>query len=143
MSDDLKIRRMLESRLADWAGERCPEIPVAYQNGKFKPPANGPYLRVFLLRARTEAPDLAGQMRTRRGILQINIAGIDQTGPVEVESIFGELEELFPVNLRLTDADGFEVQIIEPGSLGPAFPSEGRYTQPVSFTYRSDTLIDS
>jgi hypothetical protein len=35
------------------------------------------------------------------------------------------------------------VQIIEPGSFGPSLPGDGRYIQPISFSYRSDVLIES
>lgn len=141
MSPDQKIRQLLESRLADWADEQCQPLRIAYQNVKFEPPANEPYLRVYILRAKTAAPDLAGQMRTRLGILQVNVVGVEHEGPRQAEEIAGLLEELFPANLRLTDDEGFAVQIIEPGSFGPALPGDGRYMQPISFSYRSDVLI--
>lgn len=138
---DNKIRRLMESVLAQWAEDRCPPVPVAYQNVKFSPPANEPYVRAYILRGRTTAPDLAGDMRTRIGIFQVNILTPDHIGPVLAEEIASEIEDLFPPNLRLDDGEGLVVQIIEPASLGPAMSSEGRYMQPVSFTYRNDLLI--
>lgn len=143
MSPDQTIRQLLESRLADWAEQQDPPLPVAYQNAKFSPPANAPYLRVYILRARTTAPDLAGEMRSRLGILQINVVGIEHEGPRQAEEIAGWLEDLYPVNLRLESDDGLVVQIIEPGSFGPSLPGDGRYMQPISFSYRSDMLIAS
>ncbi len=143
MSPDQSIRQMLESRLADWAEEQCPPLAIAYQNAKFSPPANEPYLRVYVLRAKTTAPDLAGEMRSRLGILQINVVGMEHEGPRQAEEIAGLLEDLYPVNLRLEDDDGLVVQIIEPGSFGPSLPGDGRYMQPISFSYRSDVLIAS
>lgn len=143
MSPDQKIRQLLESRLADWADEQDPPLQVAYQNAKFEPPANAPYLRVYILRAKTTAPDLAGEMRTRLGILQISVVGVEHTGPRQAEEIAGVLEDLYPANLRLEDEEGFVVQIIEPGSFGPSLPGDGRYIQPISFSYRSDILLSA
>lgn len=133
---DKSIRSLLEARLATWAAARTPALPVAWENVTFTPP-DGAYLRAFILRAETTSQDLAGALRNRLGIFQVNIVAPGGAGAGPAEAIAAELEALFPNNLRLTSAGG-TVQAVTPLRTRPAIPDGDRYTVPVDFTYRAD-----
>jgi len=130
------IRALIEQRLATWAATKS--LPVAWQNVAFTPPA-GTYLRAFLLPAETDSPDLQGVMRTYAGVYQVSIALPEGQGSGAGETLAGEIDALFPLDLRLNDG-AVTVQMISPASIGPAIQDGSRYTLPVSFRYRCDTV---
>jgi hypothetical protein len=134
MSDKL-VRSLYEARLKTWADARVPALPIAFENVTFTPPVSA-YLRAFILRAPTGSLDLAGAMKNRLGIFQVNIVCPIGNGPGSAETIAAELETLFTNNLRLTNG-GFTVQSTSPLRVGPALVDD-RYTVPVDFTYRAD-----
>ena len=130
------IRAAYEGRLNTWAAARSPALPVAWENKPFTKPA-GAYLKAFLLPAATDAPDLAGALRTYRGVFQVSVVVPINTGPGAAMGIADELAALFVVNARLTNT--VTVQQITPCSIAPALQTESEYIVPVSFTYRCDT----
>lgn len=139
MSQD-RIRYLLETRLANWAAARNPTLTVAWQNHPFTPPT-GSYLRAFLLPATTGSNDLAGAHRRYTGVFQVSIVAPAGAGSRAAESIANELETLFPLNLALSIVSpAFRVSIISPVTIAPAIQEGDRYTVPVSFRYRSDTI---
>lgn len=137
MSDKL-IRSLYEGRLKTWAAARVPALLVAWENVGFTPPT-GAYLRAFLLRADTTSEDLEGVHKARIGVFQVNISCPPNAGPGAAESIAAELEALFPNNLQLTSG-GFMVQSITPLRVRAAITDPDRYTVPVDFEYRADTV---
>lgn len=133
-----QIRSALESRLSTWAKGRSTPLQIAWQNVPFTPTTH-PYLRAFLLPATTDSLDLEGKHRAYTGIFQVNVIGETGTGAKAVEEVAEELEVLFPLNDRITVADG-EVLIYTPMSQGPALPDGGTFTLPVWCRYRMDTI---
>ena len=132
---DRSIRALFEGRLNTWATARTPALPVAWENLNFTPPA-GTYLRAFVLRGDTTSKDLAGALRNRIGIFQINIVAAAGAGAGPAEAIAADLEALFPNNLQLTQG-GFTVQVITPLRVRNGMPDD-RYTLPVDLQYRAD-----
>jgi len=133
-----RIRALYEGRLATWAAARVPALKVAYQNAPFTPVTGETYLKAILLPADTSSDDLAGALRTYRGVFQVSVVSPINTGPGAAETIGDELAALFTMNQRLT-ATGFTVQQITPATQAAALPDEKNYIVPVSFEYRADT----
>ena len=134
----LKVRNLLETRLADWSAERTYSLPIAWQNTPLNLP-QATYLRAFVLPADTGSDDLEGVHRSYIGIFQITIVISDGLGAGVAEAIADELAALFPNNLRLT-LNGFTVQIIRPLAIGIAQQEPESYALPVSLSYRADTV---
>lgn len=132
-------RAILESRLATWAAARAPALRVAYQNAPFTPNAGETYLRSYLLPAQTTAEDLAGALRTYRGVFQVSVVRPPNGGSGPALSIAAELNNLFPVNGRYTSG-AVTVQVITPASAGPGQQEDNTYVVPVSFEYRADVI---
>ena len=131
------IRALFETRLKAWADAHTPALPIAFENVQFTPPT-GLYLAAYLLPADTSSQDLEGALRNRLGVFQVNIVAPAGTGPGPGQAIAAELDALFPVNLRLTNA-GFFVQTTSPTRERSAVSSEDRHMVPVDLTYRSDS----
>jgi hypothetical protein len=132
------IRRAYEGRLATWAAARSPALPVSYENVPYTPTTGAKYLRAYVLPAATDAPDLAGALRTYRGVFQVSVCCPINTGPGAAAGIADELAALFVVNARLTSG-AITVQQITPCSIAPALQDDTHYIVPVSFQYRCDT----
>lgn len=132
-------RAILEGRLATWAAARSTPLRVAYQNVPFTPQAGETYLRSYLLPADTTAEDLAGALRTYRGVYQISIVRPINGGSGPALSIAAELNTLFPVNGRYTSG-AVTVQVIIPASAGPGQQEDTAYVVPVSLQYRADVI---
>lgn len=131
-------RSLIEASLAAWAAARVPAIQVAWENVPFTPPADV-YLRGFLLPAATTAPDLEGALRTLRGVYQVSVMAPINVGPGVAEGIAGELESVFPLNLRLTGS-GLVLQVMTPVTAAKGAQDADRFVLPVSFQYRADTV---
>lgn len=130
------IRQLYEQRLATWAAAK--PISVAWQNVPFTAPA-GTYLRAFLLPADTDSLDLAGDHRAYTGVFQVSIVAPAAQGSAVAETLADEIAALFP-NYLLLSSGAFGVQIVSPCSTGPAIQDDTRYTLPVWFRYRADTI---
>ena len=138
MSDGL-IRSLYEGRLNTWSAARSPVLPIAWENVDYTPTTNSTYLRAFVLRGDTGSEDLAGSLRNRVGVMQVNIIMPTGSGAGASESIAAELEALFPNNLRLTSGT-FSVQVITPARVRSGFVSDDNWIVPVDFEYRSDSV---
>lgn len=132
-------RAILEARLANWAAARVPSLRIAYQNVPFTPNAGETYLRSYLLPAQTTAEDLAGALRTYRGVYQVSIVRPPNGGSGPALNIAAELNNLFPVNGRYTSG-AVTVQVITPASAAPGQQEDNAYVVPVSFEYRADVI---
>lgn len=133
------VRVILESRLASWAAGRSTPLRVAYENVPFTPVAGETYLRAWLLPAQTTAEDLAGSLRTYRGVFQIDIVRPINGGAGPALDIAADLNTQFPVNGRYISG-AVTVQVISPASAGPGLQEENAYVVPVSFEYRADVI---
>lgn len=135
---DLRIRRLLESRLLTWAESQ--EIKVATENTPFTPPNEEIYLECFLLPGATNDEFLAGGHTAYVGVFQINIRAPLNQGPGPSGEVAEQLRALFPNLLALTDSSGFTVTVMSPLSIAQGFVSRERWLVPTSFVYRADTV---
>lgn len=132
-----RIRAAFESRLATWAASKA--LPVVWQNvgaGNM----TGDHLRAFLLPAQTLTSDLAGKHRGYRGVFQVSIFTRPNIGANRAEVLAGELDELFPVALRMLNA-GLGVQVLTPMAARPAIVETDWYSVPVDCRYGADEVI--
>jgi hypothetical protein len=130
------IRAAYEGRLKTWADARTPALSVAWENRPFTATTGTAYLRAYLLPADTDAPDLAGAVRTYRGVFLVNVVCPINKGSGEAMGIADELAALFVVNARLTNT--LTVQQVTPCRIAPALQDDTSYVVPVSFQYRAD-----
>lgn len=133
------VRAILEARLNTWAAGRSTPLRVAWENVTFAPTSGETYLQAFLLPAPTLSQDLKGDHRGYLGVFQVTVVRPNGAGRGPALSIAAELNTLFPVNGRYTSGS-VTVQVITPASAGPGIPEPERYTIPVSFQYRADTI---
>lgn len=135
-----RIRAVLEARLKTWADAHSPALKVAWQNVSMTPPATGIYLRSFIMPGETSSIDLAGKHRSYVGAHQVSVVCPIGSGPGAGDAIAKEIEDLFPLNLRLTSA-GVTVQVNSPVSTSSAIPDDAEYLIPVSFSYRAEVAL--
>lgn len=129
-----RIRAAFESRLATWAASKA--LPVVWQNvgaGNM----TGDHLRAFLLPAQTLTSDLAGKHRGYRGVFQVSIFTRPNIGANRAESLARELDELFPVALRMLSA-GLTVQVMTPMASRPSIVETDWYSVPVDCRYGAE-----
>lgn len=131
------IRSLFEQRLAAWAAAR--PISVAWENVAFTPPSGQTYLKAHLLPAETDSLDLAGAHRQYLGSFQVSIVFPAGIGAGDAGTIEEALDDLFPVNLRLSQGD-FTVQVVSPCSSLPMIKESSLYTIPVRLNYQADTI---
>jgi hypothetical protein len=132
------IRQIFESRLTAWAKARSPALRVAYEGVAFTPTNNETYLRAYTLPAGTNTNTLAGDHHAYTGVFQVSIVTPSGSGSGAAEGIADEIDDLFPVYLRLTKAD-FEVMVLTPVEPSPGIIEGANYIVAVSFQYRADT----
>lgn len=128
-----RVRNAFESRLATWAASKA--LPVVWQNvgaGNM----TGDHLRAFLLPAQTLSMDLAGEHRGYRGVFQVSIFTRPNIGANRAESLARELDELFPVVLRMT-WQGLTVQITAPMAPRPPIQETDWFHVPVDCRYEA------
>ena len=131
-----RIRAAFESRLAQWAAARVPALPVAWTNAAATLPTVD-HLRAHLLPAETTARDVAGKNRSYRGLFQVSVFIKAGTGVGRAEAIAGELDDLFPVALRMLSA-GIAVQVMTPMATRPAIQETDWYSVPVDCRYGAE-----
>ena len=129
-----RVRNAFESRLAAWAASKA--LPVVWQNvgaGNM----TGDHLRAYLLPAQTLSMDLAGEHRGYRGVFQVSIFTRPNIGANRAESLARELDDLFPVALRMLSA-GLTVQVMTPMASRPAIQETDWYSVPVDCRYGAE-----
>jgi hypothetical protein len=141
----MRIADLLESRLAVISASLG--LPIAWPNIAFDPP-EAPYARVYVLPAQTVGQDLAGQMRTYQGILQVNIIVPAGSGVTHARGIAQSVADAFPEGLALVDSDltvyiNGPPQVRQPIQDRPTSAPNGSsgsisYTIPISMQYRAD-----
>ena len=131
-----RIRAAFESRLAQWAAARVPALQVVWGNTSAATPAVD-HLRVYLKAAETVSRDLAGRHRSYRGVFQVTVFTKPGTGAGRAEAIVRELDDLFPVALRMLSA-GLVVQVMTPMADRPAIQETDWYSVPVDCRYGAE-----
>ena len=141
----IRIAGLLESRVAVICSSL--ELPVAWPNLAFEPP-DAPYLRVYVLPAQTVGQDLAGQLRTYQGILQLNIIVPADSGVTSARALAQSIADAFPEGLPLVHEDltvyiNGPPQVRQPIQDRPTSAPSGSsgsisYTIPISMQYRAD-----
>jgi hypothetical protein len=127
------IRTAFESRLATWAAAQSPALPIAYENRAFIPPANGRYLRAYLLPARTGQDFLDGSQRSYEGVFQVSIVQPLSAGTASAANIALALDTLYPTSFL---EGSTRVYITSPMSIAPSIIEDNAYVLPVSCFYR-------
>mgnify|MGYP000960604729 FL=1 len=141
----MRIAGLLERRVAIICSSL--ELPVAWPNLAFDPP-DTPYLRVYVLPAQTVGQDLAGQLRTYQGILQLNIIVPADSGVTSARALAQSIADAFPEGLPMVDGDltvyiNGPPQVRQPIQDRPTSAPNGSsgsisYTIPISMQYRAD-----
>lgn len=133
-----RIRAAFEARLAQWAAARVPALPVVWQNVNATLPTVD-HLRAYLLPAETGSRDLAGQNRSYRGVFQVSVFTKSGGGAENAEAIVRELDDLFPVALRMLSV-GLNVQVMTPMAARPAIQETDWYSVPVDCRYGAEEV---
>jgi len=131
-----RIRTCFESRLASWAAAQS--LPVAWQNA----PGNLPtvdHLRVYLLPAETTSRDLAGTNRSYRGLFQVTVFIKAGQGAGRAEQIARQLDELFPVALRMENG-GLAVTVVGPVYVMPSVQESDWFSIPCRCRYAAEDV---
>lgn len=123
------IRRALESAINTWAAANSQ--PVQWQNVVLDPEPAA-YIRVFLLPAQTEAPDIQQAGRSYSGLLQVSIVRPIGEGPAAAEALAASLSSA--IGMRQTSG-GVTVELLQPLSPAAAVNEPGRYVVPCSAGY--------
>jgi hypothetical protein len=132
-----RIRAAFESHLAEWADTEG--LPVVWQNVGTELPTVD-HLRAFLLPAETTSRDLAGAMRSYRGVFQVSIFTRAGGGAGRAEQLAAMLAELFTVSLSMPSG-GLNVLVIGPVSPKPAITDSDWYSVPVSCRYAAEEVL--
>lgn len=133
-----RIRAAFESRLAGWS--QTSGVPVVWQNVAAML-VSDKHVRAFLIPAETVSLDLDCKHRGYRGVFQVSVLTRANVGPGEAEAIAREMDELFPVALRMTAA-GLTVQVTAPMSAHNAVQETDWYMLPVSCRYEAHEFKD-
>ena len=123
------VRRALESAINTWA--QANGQPVQWQNVVLDPEPAA-YIRVFLLPAQTEAPDIQQAGRSYSGLLQVSIVRPIGEGPAAAEALAASLSSA--IGMRQTSG-GVTVELLQPLSPAAAVNEPGRYVVPCSAGY--------
>lgn len=125
------IRQAFESRLATWAAGKG--LPIAYENVKFTPPADGKYLRAYLIPARTESNTIERTDRDYEGAFQVSIVQPLSTGSATASDLADELDTLYPPTFL---EGSMRVFVTSPMSADKGDTEPNAYVLPVSCFYR-------
>ncbi|MBX9348725.1 DUF4128 domain-containing protein [Chromobacterium vaccinii] len=123
----IAIRSAFERRLADWAKGQA--LPVAWENIEFTPPADGLYLRAFLLPAEGETLNLE-YGASEIGLYQINVCAPLGKGPRQAEKLAEALQALYPAGEVLGGA-----RLVRQPAIGPPIPDGVSRIVPVTIRY--------
>jgi len=134
MSQEL-IRKAFETRLKTWADSQG--LEVAWENVSYEPTEDQPFIRAFLLPARTRQLFLDQTGRDFRGVFQINLDMPLGTGPGTGEALISSLDAFFTGSFT---QGSIRVTLVSPMSAAPALPVADRYVIPVSAAYRVVTV---
>ena len=134
----LVIGAALDARLKEWAASM--PVSVAFQNVKFVPPSGEePYLRAYLLPAKTFDPSVGVGHRRYTGIYQISVCVAYGRGRQPAEQWIAALEALFARGTRLL-RHGLVIWVDSTPSVGPVIQEADLLVFPVSVSYRCEVL---
>lgn len=131
------VRAVIETAVAAWAEENdFDDSAIAWENVAFAPPV-GQYLKFNLLPAQTRSDDIAGQLRTWKGIVQLTLALPVGNGPALAETLIASLDRAFGASSYLPGPT-LSVLVATPVSAANGFLDDAHYLVPVTFQYRAD-----
>ncbi|SET28198.1 phage tail terminator-like protein [Thorsellia anophelis] len=130
-----EINNLIRSKLAHYADTKG--LQIAYPNLSFDSKSET-HLELHIMPATTTSIDVAGGMRTYKGVCQININTQAGTGESKVLEIANELIQLFDFNSTL-EKNGTKVHVISVPYTLPPITQNFIFTQSISFNYRADT----
>lgn len=134
------IRAALDAHLEAYT----PSLQIAWENSKYKPVIGVPYVRVDMLPARTDNPELTGtpgsDMKVYIGIYQLRLAFPVNAGPNAADALADALVEYFPRGLSVAYG-GTTVKIVSSAWKSPPLPGDGSwYVVPINVPYRSEVF---
>jgi Bacteriophage related domain of unknown function len=137
MTTTAAVQSVIEVTLKTWADADGFAKLIEWENVDFTPPNNAAYLQFHFMPAQTRSADLQGVINTYLGVVQINVVGLPGPGRGPTSVIASQIECLFPAAKQMTDGT-ITVVVVSPAASGRSVPDNGRFTIPVSFTYRCD-----
>lgn len=134
------IRAALDAHLEAYT----PSLQIAWENSKYKPVVGTPFVRVDLLPARTDNPELTGtpsnDMKVYMGIYQLRLYFPVNAGPNAAGALADALVEYFPRGLSVAYG-GTTVRVPSTPYASASLPGDGVwYVVPVSIPYRSEVF---
>ena len=133
------IQSLLNAKLSTFAAAQSPALTVAYENKDYTPATPAvPYLRCFLLPATPQAAGLGTMAQDYiRGIYQIDILGLPNTGWAAATAIADKLRTHFKRGTRLVGAGAYAGTEVACESVGvmPAMMEDTRYKVSVDITF--------
>ena len=135
----LRINRAFETILSTWAAAKSPPIAVAWDNMTFNPGV-ARFLRASVLPQPQRNEFLDARHRRYSGVFQVllSVRPGATPGVAEAQALAAEVEELFPMNVPLTNG-GLTFQLTSPMGAVEAIPEPDKYTIPIWTRYRADT----
>lgn len=130
---DPRIRQALETHLA-----ALDNMPTAYQNVEFDPPAGVPFQEAYVLPAPGRTLGLRQKTTLHRGIFQVNLCYPAGSGAGDVEARGKLLQAHFSPSETVLESGGVKVRIAGKPVIGAPVPGRpGLYVVPVSIRYES------
>lgn len=133
-----RVRKLFSAALAEWAADK--NIPVSYDNVVNTFDMNQNHVQSHIIPSDSYSDTLGGDILTYTGIFQLKVITKYGVGMLDSEEYIRELQEVFKLNKRFEDDNGFAVQVVS-----PIFTPEGKQVGaqlvvPSYFTYRADTI---
>lgn len=132
-----KSRILFTAALADWCDING--IDYSVDNVYHESVEDENHIRSHLIPADTYSDTLGGDIITYIGMFQMSIYTKFGTGLLDNEIIIEALRNVFKLNRRFTDADGFSVQVTSPIHAPEGKQIGGQWVVPCYFDYRADT----
>lgn len=132
-----RVRKLFSAALAEWAAQEG--VLVSYDNVVNTFDMNQNHIESHLIPSDSYNDTLGGDIYTYEGMLQLKVVTKYGVGMLPYETYIEKLQNLFKLNKRFVDFDGFAVQVIS-----PIFTPEGKQigaqlVVPSYFQYRADT----
>ena len=133
------IRAAFETRLAAFAAAQTPPLTVAWENSQFTPVSGEAWLYGSMHPAPTQNPTFGPKHDRLVGFYQINVYGIEDSGPADAEAVADAIIALFPRGSM--SQNGTIINLDTTGSRAQGLNDvNGFFFIPVRIRYRQDVL---
>jgi hypothetical protein len=129
------IRQSLETYLAQTPGLN---MPIAFENKSFTPPADGSgYVESRLMPADPDDAMLGSAIYIERGIYQVTLCYPEGKGPKDSDSKGDMLRKRFARG-TFVEKDGITTNVVGVPALRAGFPSNGIWRVPLSVAWQAE-----